>query len=224
MCANSSLTWSNHVQILCQKYSLPSPLYLLESGPAWSIESWKCLVKTRIAVWFEKDLRSKAATNIKLQYLNVQLLGLGGRPHPALLSINTTQDARKLRPHLKFLTGDFFHGFRRAQDHPGTDPSCKLCSAPEETTEHILTICPSLSEVRQRLFPELMNRVASVQPSCRILQSSTSAILTQFILDCTSINLEESFRIPAHNYNNQEIFSLSRDCACTRLLKQLSSR
>ena len=230
MCPESSLAWSNHVQILCKKYNLPGPLYLLESGPAWSHERWKVLVKTKITVWFEKELRIKALTNRNLQYLNVQLLGLASRPHPALLNINSTQDAKKLRPHLQFLTGDFLTGWKKSQDQPGTDPSCKLCLHPEETAEHILLTCPKLREVKQRLFPELLNRVAKVQPSCQILQKHSPPILVQFILDCTSINLEENWRIPAHNPNIKDIFSVTRDwCFAssklrTRLLRKISTK
>ena len=146
MCPDTSLTWSNHVQILCKKYSLPSPLHLLESSSAWTEAQWKCLVKTRVTAWFEADLRRQALPNSKLEYLNVQLNGLCGRPHPSLLNIQTTQDTKKLRLHLKFLTGDFLTGWRRSRDLPGTDPSCKLCQAQYETTEHILTICPALAE------------------------------------------------------------------------------
>ena len=64
---------------------------------------------------------------------------------------------------------------------------------------HILAVCPALAVVRQRLYPDLMNVVAKVQPTCEILAMSPPETLTQFILDCTSINLPESFRIPAHN-------------------------
>ena len=97
--------------------------------------------------------------------------------------------------------------FRPAQ----LDPSCKLCSASEETIVHILAVCPALAVVRQRLYPDLMNVVAKVQPTCEILAMSPPETLTQFILDCTSINLPESFRIPAHNPLLQEIFTISRD-------------
>ena len=144
MCPSTSTTWSNHVQILCQKYGLPCPLLLLESGTAWSKESWKCLVNTKVTVWFENNLRLQAQSNSKMEHLNVKLLGLSGCQHPALLNITTTQDSRKLRHHLKFLAGDYLTGWRRSRDLPGTDPACRLCLAKVENTEHILTICPAL--------------------------------------------------------------------------------
>ena len=211
MSSESSLTWSNHVNLLCRKYSLPCPLLMLQGGQAWPKEEWKCLVKTRITSWYEKELRLQAIPNSKMNFLNVQLTGLSGQPHPALHNIRTTQDSKKLRLHLKFLCGDLLTGWRKSRNLPGTDPTCSLCTSAVETIEHIIAVCPALSEVRQRIYPELVNTVASVQPTCRILISSTPAILTQFLLDCTSINLPEEFRIPARNPKCQLICKISRD-------------
>ena len=114
MCDSNSTTWSNHIQLLCQKYSLPSPLYLLENETPWSKESWKCHVKTKVIVYYEKKLRAASATNSRMNYLNVQLHGLTGRPHPALSGILTTRDTKKLRHHIKFLAGDFLTEERQA--------------------------------------------------------------------------------------------------------------
>ena len=213
MSNTNSTTWSNHLNLLCQKYDLPSPLLLMEKEPAWAKSAWKCLVETKVTVYFENQLRrqSTPAMNSKMKFLNVQLNGLSGRPHPAIQNIFTTQDSKKLRLHLKFLTGDFLHAERLALDQKNLSPACKLCSASVESTEHVLVTCSALSEVHQRLYPDLINTVASVQPSCKLLVTHTPAILTQFILDCTSINLDNNFRIPAHNPNVHKIFTLARD-------------
>ena len=210
MCSEASVTWCNHVQLLYKKYSLPSPLQLLQQPPCKQGD-WKCLVKTRVTAWFERDLRLRASCNSKMSYLNVLLSGLSGKPHPALCGINTTQDCKKLRVHLKFLSGDFLTLYRRHKDNPSLDPSCRLCPARQETIEHILAVCPALADTRQRLYPELMNTVLQVQQSCNILVSSPPDILTQFVLDCTSINLTEEFRVPSHNPLVQNIFTISRD-------------
>ena len=69
MCNSNSLTWSNHIQLLCMKYGLPSPLSLLESSLPQSKESWNCLVRTRVTIWHETDLRKKSLTNSKMKYL-----------------------------------------------------------------------------------------------------------------------------------------------------------
>ena len=147
-----------------------------------------------------------------MNYLNVKLSGLTGASHPALHNIYTTQDVKKLRLHLKFLTGDLLTNERLSIDQPTLSPACYLCDAPVESIEHVLVVCRATSEVRSRLLPELMNAVASVQPTCQILKSTPAAsILCQFILDCTSLNLPDSTRVPAHNPGISTIYRVSRD-------------
>ena len=146
MCNNNSTTWANHVQILCQKYGLPSPLSLLQT-PAWPKEDWDTLLKTRIVSWHKRALRQDSATNSKIHFLNVQLYGLTGRCHPALQGILTTQDAKKLRLHLKFLTGDFMSNKRLSLDKPTISSACSLCNSPLDSTSHILVSCRSTSDV-----------------------------------------------------------------------------
>ena len=160
-----------------------------------------------------------------MRFLNVQLSGLSGRPHPALQNIQTTQDCKKLRLHLKFLTCDLI------TDTDKSTPilACTLCSASiTDSTEHVLVTCRALSEVRRRLFPELMNTVLQVQPMSGILYADVPPlILTQFILDCSSPNLPCSVRVPAHNPKIPEIYRASRDWCFAmanerfRLLRQL---
>ena len=212
MCSSNSTTWSNHLQLLCLKYDLSSPLSLLQSAAPWSKDSWTCLVKTKVTIWYENDLRRRSLRNSKMIYLNVQLCGLSGAPHPALRNIRTTQDVKKLRLHLKFLTCDFLTNERLSLDQPSLSPACDLCQAPVDSIEHVLAVCRATQDVRSRLLPDLLNTVARVQPSCSLLHNTASAgILTQFVLDCTSLNLPDSFRIPAHNPDISAVFKLSSD-------------
>ena len=216
MCEGNSTTWSNHVQLLCKKYDLPSPLSLLHSKEPVSKESWKTLVKTKVTVWHEKTLREAARNNSKMIYLNVKLTGLSGRPHPILHNICTTQDAKKLRLHIKFLTCDFMTNDRLSKTRTSRSSACDLCPAPapSESVEHVLVSCIATAEVRRRLYPELLNVVAQVQPLCGILHShppQPSSVLAQFILDCTSFNLPESCRIPTHNPEVSKVCKISRD-------------
>ena len=227
MAASNSSTWSAHLSTLCQKYKLPNPLELLSSS-TWEKERWSTLTTTRVTVWYEKFLRAEAESNSKMRYLNVQVQGLSGVPHPALLNISNTQDIPRLRLHIKYLSGDFLTGERLAIDN-GSNPQCKLCSSPVERREHVLTHCKSNSDIHARMLPELLNTVLAVQPSCKILQCSLqSPYLTQFILDCTSLNLPETHRVAAHNPNVGQIFSVARNWCFdvsksrARLLQQLS--
>ena len=211
MCDSSSTTWSNHLQLLCLKYGLPSPLSLM-LGPSWSKDAWHCLVKTRVTIWHENELRKLSLNNSKMNYLNVKISGLTGAAHPALHCISTTQDAKKLHLHLKFLTGDFLTNERLSIDQPHLSSACSLCDHPVESIEHVLVSCRATRDVKSRLLPELMNAVAAVQPSCGILKDNpTDSILTQFVLDCTSLNLPDPIRVPAHNPGISAIYRVSRD-------------
>ena len=231
MCSSNSTTWSNHVQLLCLKYGLPSPLTLLQNSFAMTKPTWNATVKTKVTIWHEKELRRISAGNSKMQYLNVQLASLSGRPHPVLQNISTTQDAKKLRLHLKFLTCDFLTNERLAIDQPSLSPACKLCGASIDSIEHVMVSCSATTEVRCRLIPDLMNAVFQVQPMCQILKyHPPPSLLTQFILDCTSFNLPDSVWIPMHNPGISTFCKISQDwCFAvsrerSRLLAQLKAR
>ena len=179
--------------------------------------------------WHEANLRTKALSNSKMKYLNVQITGLSGAPHPALLNIYTSQDVRKLRHHLKLLAGDYLCNHRVALDQPNLSSACDLCEAPDDTIEHVLVVCRATRAVRERLLPDLLNVVSKVQPMCSLLTMyTTPPVLTQFIIDCSSLNLPENIRVPAHNPNIGDIFKMARDWAYginserTRLLKIIS--
>ena len=210
MCRDNSTTWSNHVRSLCLKYDLPSPLTLLQGqGPLQSKESWITLVKTKVTIWHEEQLRTNSKLNTKMRYLNVDLLGLSGRAHPSLINIKNTQDVKKLRLHLKFLCGDYLTN-QNGHCYPRSINSCSLCHSSEDTYEHLLIQCRGTSEVRERILPTLYNVVSDVQPTCGLLQyNPPPTILLQFILDCTSLNLPNDIRIPAHNPRVSEIFHVS---------------
>ena len=229
MSGDNSTTWSAHLRNLCIRYHLPNPLQLLLSGETWVKSRWSTLTKTMITIYFEKKLRREAETNSKMTFLNVQVQGLSGIPHPALLSISNVQEVRKLRHHLKFLSGDFLTAERLAIDN-GTSPQCKLCLAPVENTAHVLTKCRATSDIHSRMLPELLNTVLQVQANCALIQSTGhSHFLTQFILDCTSLNLPASHRIAAHNPGAGKVFAVARNWCYAisreraRLLQKLKS-
>ena len=227
MCSSNSTTWSNHVQLLSQQYGLPSPLSVLLQEHVYTKEEWNSLVKTMVTSWHERKLRAMSLSNSKMIYLNVQLHGLSGRPHPIIQNIYNTQDAKKLWLHLKFLTCNFLTNDRLALNQPGTSSACSLCGN-QDSIEHVITSCRATDSVRSRLLPDLFNVVASVHPTCGILDQPYSPTpLTQFVLDCTSFNLPNHCRIPTDNPKISEIFRISRDWCFGisserfRLLKQL---
>ena len=115
-------------------------------------------------------------------YLNVQPCGLSGRPHQH-------RTPKKLQLHQKFLTCDYITNARISLTQPGISPTCSLCAG-SDSNKHFLVSCMSTSNVRSRLFPELMNIVAKVQPfSCILVYNVPPHTLTLFSLDCASPNL-----------------------------------
>ena len=207
MSDNSSVTWSAHLRMIFLLYRLPDPLMLLNSQP-WPKARWKQHTIAAVTSHHERVLRLRAVSNIKLQYLNVQVTGLSGRPHPILSWIQTTHDVTIVRPHLRMLAGDYPCYSYLAHDR-GVPPHCRLCTTPtspapqhppeEEEMTHILTRCRATRQTRQRLLPDLLNLVASYDPDHGLLSGATHDILTQFILDSTSLNLPADYRVsPRH--------------------------
>jgi hypothetical protein len=210
MSDDKSTTWSKHVSLICRQYQLPDPLKLLQSTPIPRAE-WKTLIVTKITAHHERNLREKAAANSNLQYLNVQLLGLSGRSHPVLHHIYETREAFKLRAHLQLLSGNFA-SYELIGKQRSSDPGCRLCPTPIESTQHILSACCATADVRERLLPELLNLISEVHPTNGILDPHVpKSTLTQFILDPTSFNLSNKFRIPFRHTRLHEIFRLCHD-------------
>ena len=214
MCEESSLTWTAHVRIILQLYNLPDPLLLLDTLP-WSKERWQQHTKAVVTSHHESILREKAGSNLKLSYLNVQATGLSGRTHPVLSWLLTSRDVALIRPHLRMLAGDYQCYAYLSHDR-GLEPHCRLCKtisnnpAPAEDLAHVLTRCRATSDIRNKYIPDLFNTVASFLPSNRLLSSTTHEHLTQFILDCSSLNLPISMRIPP---NHHSFTTITRQCS-----------
>ena len=138
-----------------------------------------------------------------MQYLNVNLSGLRGKHHPSLSSIVTTDEVRKLRPHLKFLSGDYLTYQVKFEQTQKGSPLCKICSLDNETVCHIITICPEYDEMRKRIL---------LSPSLQVdFQSlvNNPETHTQFLLDPTSFNLEH--RVHRNDPIVHHLFKISRD-------------
>jgi hypothetical protein len=145
---------------------------------------------------------------------------------------DTTRDVERLRTHLKMLTGDYLTYSRIAEDRGMGDPSCRLCrgsyapqSAPPDTITHILTECKGTAEVRERILPKLLNALLHARPNHIYLiyfifiayLTYPPSLLTldttfaQFILDCTSFNLSDQFRLSVNINYIDKMFCISRD-------------
>ena len=142
----------------------------------------------------------------------MNLIGLRGRPHPALLGLVTTKQVKNSRIHLKMLTGDYLTYSVKATQSGGS-PSCRCCSpqTPEkEDISHILVKCSKYSDIRKRMLPDY--QVVCIQSKTRIDFNAVicnSNVLTQLTLDPSSFNLEN--RVNVCDPILPSLFQLSRD-------------
>ena len=137
----NSRTWAVHLRYLSFKYGLLDPLECLKVDPPPKSQ-FKEHVQTKICAYYENELRTNAANNSLMEYLNVSLTGLRGRHHPALTQIITTQEVQKSRIHLKMLAGNYFT-YEVKSIQSGGSPHCRCClSSPSENENlrHILLL------------------------------------------------------------------------------------
>ena len=123
----------------------------------------------------------------------------------------TTDEVRKLRPHLKVLSGDYLtYQVKFDQTQKGS-PLCKICRLENETICHIITICPEYQDIRKRIlheFEEMCQLSASLKIKNLTILTNPET-LTQFILDPTSFNLEH--RVHRDDPITKYLFKISRD-------------
>ena len=220
----NSSTWSNHMRLLTKQYGLEDPANLMQKDPP-SKSSFKNDLMPRIRAFHENDLRSHPDPDQKLKYLNVSVIGLSGRHHPALSGVLTVTDVKKSRSHIKMLIGDLFT-YEMKSEQSGGSPHCRLCcEMKNETISHILTFCDAYSDVRNRILQEssyLCTKSQSGIIFSELLNDSEG--LCQFILDPTSLNLKR--RVNLNDPMLGSFFQLSRDLCFSinekrlKLLKQ----
>ena len=113
------------------------------------------------------------------------------------------------------LAGDYLCYAQLAHDR-GIDPHCRLCHllsnhpAPAENLEHLITRCIATADTRTRIMPEILITLTANFPQNRLLYSPTQNTLTQFVLDCSSLNLPSDIRIPP---SHPDFYSITKLCS-----------
>ena len=181
---------------VCKQYGIEDPLSLLSRDPPKKL-TFKGDTETRIRSSHEYELRSKAKTDKKLKYFNVSLLGLCGRPHPAISDLYTASEVEKSRSHLKMLVGDYYT-YQVKSEQSGGRSYCRLCYFNPESDEkvvtenlcHIIALCGSYKEQRSEIIIEMSVICQQTINKVNISQYyNDPELLTQFILDPSSMNL-----------------------------------
>ena len=163
-----------------------------------------------ITVYYEKDLRTASIQNSKMRYLNVSIKGLNGRPHPALDNVLSSNQVQKMRAHVKMLCMDLYTYETRASFQGGS-PNCRLCESTSiESHCHIIASCSAYEDLRLRILlqMEIILRDSENKLDFKSIVSNKES-LSQFILDCTSLNLP--VRTSPSDEVCPRVFQLSRD-------------
>ena len=198
-------------------YRIEDPLKCLERPPPPK-ETYKKDILTKITAFHERELRQIALskTETSMKYLNVSLIGLGGRLHPAITGVSTTHEVRKMRPHIKMLSGNYLTFEMKARQSGGSN-HCRLCSnnielganGPYiESLEHLIAQCIKFEDLRNRITTTITNlcQQAKISIDPRELSSHD---FTQLILDPSSMSL--SPRVKITDPVLPQFFRISRD-------------
>ena len=196
---NNSRTWSVNLRHICKMYGLPDPLTWILTDPP-SKSQFNQDIKNKIIIYYENELRILANNNSKMKYLNVSLLDLHWRHHPSISGVLTSDEVRKLRPHLKMLCGDYYTYEMKAEQHTGISPHYRLCYHDRDSVSHIISVCQSLSVTRDRIISEMLKLTPLLDT-----YKGNEEQMTQFILDPSSFNLPQRF-----NNNDSILISLYR--------------
>ena len=176
---------------------------------------WKTNIETRIISFHEKQLRHRALNISQMKYFNISTLGLSGNKcHPAISGINTANDVKRSRFHLKMLLGDLYT-YKTKSEQSGGDPNCILCIKynPEpvfqvEDILHILMKCNSFNSIRENYFNqyEILFQTTDFEID-KVMKDQEE--MCQFILDCTSLNLKR--RLHCQDQQIDDVFKISRN-------------
>ena len=233
---NNSRTWSIYVRNLAKQYGLADPLDMMNQE-LMSKENFKEMVTTKISAYHEEQQRNRATNNSKMVFLNVSVTGLRGKHHPVLSDVITTADVKAVRPVLKCLTSDYYTYSVRAA-HTGGSDHCRICvskdddgNRPTEDIVHVIAGCDATSDIRQKMLEDVIVAAGNTKVPIDITSILSNQItLTQFLLDNTSLNLDNSQRVNISDIASLQIFKQSRKLISAihaerlRKLKQLEKK
>ena len=110
-----------------------------------------------------------------------------GKIHPLLsISCNSSRDVNRVPTKLRTLTGTYILQSNRASFKNGENNSiCLLCGSNDETLEHFILYCPTLSNIRDTVINEIIE-ILNLQFNIRFNDLLDSEKL-DIILDCSYI-------------------------------------
>ena len=151
--SDTSKSWFISIRLLCDKYSLPSPLILLKNPP--TKHSFNKLVKSRILYYWEKHLRSVAVSKSSLEYFKPSFMSLA-TPHPMFTTCASNSfETNKSTCQASFISGRYKTDYL-ARHWVKENPSgyCVLCPGlmKIDTLDHFVLYCDALTQARTNVL------------------------------------------------------------------------
>ena len=173
-------SWFKRVAQLHEKYSLPHPLAVLESGT--TKQQWKHKVSRAVKLYWEEKLQLEVTSKSSLAYLSKTACNLG-KPHKLWSTVNfDKRDIRRACIKAELLCGTYNLQVNRSKfNQYDVNPQCPMCHTAAEDRPHFLRHCPSLQLPRSIYLPRLRSLLPpEVDAGC----STDDDLMPQIILNC----------------------------------------
>ena len=211
--SDNSKSWFIGIRQLCDQYSLPYPLLLLKNPP--TKHSFNKLVKSRILDYWEKHLRSVAASKSSLEYFKPSFMSLTS-PHQMFITCSSNSfETNKSTCQASLISGRYKTDYL-ARHWVKENPSgyCVLCPGLDtpDTLDHFVLFCEALTPARTNVLnhwqlysckdDQLRNLLLNK------LHSSTKTLM-QFLID-PSVDSDVIRGVQNNLIKLEEVYRLTR--------------
>jgi endonuclease/exonuclease/phosphatase family metal-dependent hydrolase len=151
----NNLGWFGKIGKILAQYDLPAPSTLLLDPPGK--KEWARTVQKATRTFWKQDICTKARLYSSLNLMNTDGFTPGGC-HPVVDSVTTSPaDIRRVGTAHRFMTGTvLLQSNRHRFNQYEVNPSCPLCSAPQENRQHVLVTCPAYKGEREELLTRIL--------------------------------------------------------------------
>ena len=187
-------SWFLAARRICQKYSLPDPLIVLQRPLPKA--RWKSLCKSKVVRWWEEQFRGEADGLTSLLNFNPLFFSLT-QTHRTLSLAGSPHEVSKASTVMLMLSGKYFTCYHtRHWDLSNSSGACKLCPsslespAPLGTLQHQLLLCPALQPAytsSAQLWTEFLAARPLLQPIVAEYTLGSPDSSLQFLLNPSAL-------------------------------------
>ena len=208
-------SWFYQIVDLCKKYSLPTPLELLQNPLPKS--KYKKLIKSKVIDFCESDLRDEAAPLSSLLYFRPQCMSLVS-PHPIWSSAGSSPSKVTMATvQARMLSGRYRTELLCSKWKPECTGLCllsPLCSSTPEDLKHILQDCIALIQTRQNLSEftcRYCENLPDVSSIVFYFLDPSNPEYCQFLIDCSTIpRIISASQTYGVSYIHNHLFNITR--------------